>query len=162
MIINVRLCCESTAGIYRVSCLEWPHLDVGEVPYGSVCRRSEHIAIFWIWFCSQSFVAYKFNIFVINSRSVCVLCGGSFISPPLKTAYLWGQSSWYFISQYRDFSQLTLHISFLTSLPLGEPNPPAAFLLHLWPLLFNGSYISVFFKIKESFPNKWSLRAIFF
>lgn len=75
MTLDVHVCCEIMAGIYRVSCLHWPHLDVGDVPYGSVCRESQHIAVFRIRFCSQSFVAYRFNIVVINSSSACV-CGG--------------------------------------------------------------------------------------
>lgn len=33
------------------NCFEWPHLDGGDVPYGSVCRESEHIAFFF--FCPE-------------------------------------------------------------------------------------------------------------
>lgn len=163
MVIDVPVCCEMTAGIHRVSCLEWPHLHVGGVPYGSVCRKSEHIAVFQIWFCSQSFVAYKFNIVVINSRSV--FCGGGSYSPPLKTGYLWGQSSWYFIPQYKDLSQLTTpppHLLFpdISSLrrtkTMGCISPVCELCCLMGPIL------SVFLKIKETSSNTWSLRAIFF
>lgn len=120
MTLDVHVCCEITAGIYRVSCLHWPHLDVGDVPYGSVCRESQHIAVFRIRFCSQSFVAYRFNIVVINSSSACV-CGGLSYSSPLKTGCLWGQSSWYLISQYKKI------------FPSWSPPPPAKHTHLLFP-----------------------------
>lgn len=76
MVINAHACCLRTAGIGRkLSGVAPP--GCREVPYGSVCRESEHIALFRIRLCSQRSVASTFNI-VINSRSVYVgVCVGS-------------------------------------------------------------------------------------
>lgn len=137
MTLDVHVCCEIMAGIYRVSCLHWPHLDVGDVPYGSVCRESQHIAVFRIRFCSQSFVAYRFNIVVINSSSACVcVWGGALILFPtenrmsVRSVFLIPHFTIqrYFPADPHPLPN-THTFSFLTSLPSGESKPQSVFLL---------------------------------